>query len=140
MLKPEEFSEIVTAVSNDTPITQEQAAKLVATVQRMDLQLLIGQNALHLAVENMAVTVPALAQAVMERCGRTDKKIKKKIAEMAGAAVGDFEISLQSYLANAMFEAARLLGVSIEDFIGEAVAEAEEPAGAEAATEEGAQA
>ena len=118
MMRPEDFAEIVRALENDEAVSAEQVRALVHTVQRMDLQLLIGQNALQLAMENMTVTVPALAEAVMQRCGRTDKKIKKKIAEMAGAAVGDFELSLQSYLANAMLEAARLLDVSIEELVG----------------------
>jgi hypothetical protein len=118
MLKPEEYAEIVKAVNDKEQLTHEQAVALVRTIQQMDLQLLIGQNALQLATENMSVMIPAVAQKTMERCGRTDKKIKRRIAEMAAEAVGSFEESLQSYLAGALLEAARLLEINIEDLLG----------------------
>lgn len=118
MLKPEEYAEIVKAVNDKEQLTHEQAIALVRTIQQMDLQLLIGQNALQLATENMAVMIPAIAQKTMERCGRTDKKIKRRIAEMAAEAVGSFEESLQAYLAGALLEAARLLEINIEDLLG----------------------
>jgi hypothetical protein len=37
---------------------------------------------------------------------------------MAAEAVGSFEESLQSYLAGALLEAARLLEINIEDLLG----------------------
>lgn len=118
MLKPEEFAEIAQAISDKEDLTYEQTVALVRTIQHMDLQLVIGQNALQLAMENINTVVPELAARVLERSGRTDKKIKKSVAEMAAEVVSSCDISVQTYIANAVFEAARILDMTIEEFMG----------------------
>ena len=128
MLSPEEYGIIVKAVSEETPLTQEQANGLVKTIQQMDVQLLIGQNALQLAMENLAVAVPAIGQKVMERCGRTDKKVKHAVAEMSADLVGSCEESIQSYMIGAMLEAAQMLDVSLDELLGTEHIEEEAPA------------
>jgi hypothetical protein len=118
MLKPEEFAQIAQAVNDKEDLTYEQAIALVRTIQHMDLQLVIGQNALQLAMENINTVVPALAERVLERSGRTDKKIKKSVAEIAAEVVSSCDVSLQTYIANAIFEASRILEMTIEEFMG----------------------
>jgi len=124
MMTPEEFLEISTAATDGTPLTQDQALALVRTIQRMDLMLLIGQNALNLMVENAAETIPALSQKVVAMCGRTDNKIKRKAAELSAELFADIEMSLQTYLANAMIEGARILGVDLAELLGTELADA----------------
>jgi hypothetical protein len=118
MLSAEEYAAIVTAASNNEPVSAEQVDGLIKTVQHMDLQLVIGQNALQLAMENLETCIPAIAEKVMERCGRTDMKTKKAIAQMAGELVGQCEESVQNYVVGAMVEASRLLDIPLEELLG----------------------
>jgi hypothetical protein len=55
----------------------------------------------------------------MERCGRTDKKIKKFVSELSAQNVLQFESSVQSYVVNALMEASRLLNITINDLVGD---------------------
>lgn len=115
MLSAEEFQEIVEAVADNKTITQEQATSLIDVIHRLDLQLLIAQNGLELSLANMTVVVPDLAERVLSASGRTDNKIKKKVAELAAGVVVQFEDSVQTYLVNATLEALQLLGITPED-------------------------
>jgi hypothetical protein len=115
LLSAEEFQEIVAAVADNKTITQDQAASLIDVIHRLDLQLLIAQNGLELSLANVNVIVPDLAERVLAASGRTDNKIKKKIAELAAGVVVQFENSVQTYLVNATLEALQLLGITPED-------------------------
>jgi hypothetical protein len=115
MISAEEFQEIVEAVADDKVITQEQATSLIDVIHRLDLQLLIAQNGLELSLANVNVIVPDLAERVLAASGRTDNKIKKKIAQLAAGTVVQFEDSVQTYLVNATLEALQLLGITPED-------------------------
>lgn len=117
MINAEEFQEIVAAVADNKDITQGQAASLIDVIHRLDLQLLIAQNGLELSLANVNVIVPELAERVLALSGRTDKKIKKKIAELAAGTVVQFEDSVQTYLVKATIEAMELLGIKPEDFL-----------------------
>lgn len=117
MINAEEFQEIVAAVADNKDITQEQAASLIDVIHRLDLQLLIAQNGLELSLANVNVIVPDLAERVLALSGRTDKKIKKKIAELAANTVLQFEGSVQTYLVKATVEAMELLGIKPDDFL-----------------------
>lgn len=119
MIKPEEFEKIIKSVEDGVEITVDEVRNLIDTIRQMDLQLLIGQNALNLAIENIHVIVPTLAQQVMERCGRTDKKIKKFVSELSAQNVLQFEASVQSYVVNALMEASRLLNITLNDLVGD---------------------
>lgn len=118
MLRPEQFAEIAQAVHDEQPLTHQQAIDLVRTVQQMDLQLIIGQNALQLSMDNAFTALPALAEKVLERAGRTDKKIKKSIAALAAEAVNECDTSVQGYIAGAVLEASQLLNISLYEFMG----------------------
>ncbi len=119
MIKPEEFEKIIKSVEDGVEVTIDEVRNLIDTIRQMDLQLLIGQNALNLAIENIHVIVPTLAQQVMERCGRTDKKIKKFVSELSAQNVLQFEASVQSYVVNALMEASRLLNITLNDLVGD---------------------
>ena len=119
MLNAEEFQEIVAAVADNKDITQGQAASLIDVIHRLDLQLLIAQNALELSLANVNVVVPDLAERVLAASGRTDNKSKKKIAELAAGVVAQFEGSVQTYLVNATLEAMQLLGIKPDEFLND---------------------
>ena len=119
MIKPEEFEKIIKSVEDGVEVTIDEVRNLIDTIRQMDLQLLIGQNALNLAIENIHVIVPTLAQQIMERCGRTDKKIKKFVSELSAQNVLQFESSVQSYVVNALMEASRMMNITINDLVGD---------------------
>jgi ribosomal protein S13 len=119
LIKPEDFEKIIKSVEDGVEITVDEVRNLIDTIRQMDLQLLIGQNALNLAIENIHVIVPTLAQQIMERCGRTDKKIKKFVSELSAQNVLQFEASVQSYVVNALMEASRLLNITLNDLVGD---------------------
>ena len=119
MIKPEEFEKIIKSVEDGVEVTVDEVRNLIDTIRQMDLQLLIGQNALNLAIENIHVIVPTLAQQIMERCGRTDKKIKKFVSELSAQNVLQFESSVQSYVVNALMEASRMMNITINDLVGD---------------------
>jgi hypothetical protein len=119
LIKPEEFEKIIKSVEDGVEVTVDEVRNLIDTIRQMDLQLLIGQNALNLAIENIHVIVPTLAQQIMERCGRTDKKIKKFVSELSAQNVLQFEASVQSYVVNALMEASRLLNITLNDLVGD---------------------
>ncbi len=119
MIKPEDFEKIIKSVEDGVEVTVDEVRNLIDTIRQMDLQLLIGQNALNLAIENIHVIVPTLAQQIMERCGRTDKKIKKFVSELSAQNVLQFESSVQSYVVNALMEASRMMNITINDLVGD---------------------
>lgn len=126
IMTPDQYKEIEKAVEEGTPLTQEQIDMLIKTVSRLDGTMFVFQNSLQLMAESMASAVPQLAQKVMQRCGRTDKKIKKAIAEMAAETVVSIEESIQSYMVTCMLQLAEHLSVSIEDLIATGEPEDEE--------------
>ena len=119
MIKPEDFEKIIKSIEDGVEVTVDEVRNLIDTIRQMDLQLLIGQNALNLAIENIHVIVPTLAQQIMERCGRTDKKIKKFVSELSAQNVLQFESSVQSYVVNALMEASRMMNITLNDLVGD---------------------
>jgi len=119
MLTGDQYEQIANARATGEQVTDEQVDALLTTIQKLDLHLAIAQNALQLSIENITVAVPSLAESVMQSCGRTDQKMKKKVADMAASAVANCENSLHTYITSAFLEAARMLGEDIEDFIGQ---------------------
>jgi hypothetical protein len=117
LIDAEEFQKIVAAVEEGTEVTRDQVAGLIDVIQRLDLQLLIAQNGLELSLTNLANVVPDLAERVLALAGRTDKKIKKKIAELAAGTVAQCEDSVQTYLVKATLEALNLLGIDPETLV-----------------------
>jgi len=126
VMTPDQYREIQKAVEDGTPLTSEQINMLVATVGRLDGTMFVFQNSLQLMAESMAAAVPQLAHKVMQRCGRTDKKTSKSVAQMAADTVVSIEEAIQQYLVTCMLQLAQELGVSIEDLIDTGGPEAEE--------------
>jgi hypothetical protein len=126
VMTPAQYTEIEKALEAGTPLTDEQVQMLVKTVSRLDGTIFVFQNSLQLMAESMAAAVPQLAQKVMARCGRTDRKVAKAIAEMAANTVVSIEESIQSYLVTCMLQIAEQLDISIEDLIATGEPEAEE--------------
>jgi hypothetical protein len=118
MMTPEEFAGVAESVAAGNQITQEQAAELIDMVRRLDILVLIFQNSLELMAQNAYEAIPVIAEKVMQRCGRTDHKTKKSIAEQAATAVASCDNALQSYMTVAMIEAAKILNISVEELLG----------------------
>jgi len=119
MIKPEEFKAIVEQIEAGIVLSVEEATKLVDTIKHMDVQLMIAQNALQLSIQNLAIIVPHIASDVLAKAGRTDQKIKKKIAELAAQAVANCEDSVQTYLINSSLEAVKMFNLALDEFIAQ---------------------
>lgn len=110
MITPEDFSRIKEDIDNGSDITPEDIKSLVDTIYEMDTQLVILQNALQLAVDNSQEVIPAVAEKVLSLSGRTDTKIKKKVAQYAADVTARYEIAVHLYLAGAADKAREMLG------------------------------
>lgn len=121
MIKPEDFKKLVDDIAAGNPVSVS-IGDLVDTIKEMDLQLLISQNALELCLTNLVSVVPDLAEKVLAMSGRTEQKIKKKVAELAAGVVSQCEDSLQTYMFKAQLEAMRLMNISVDDLIAEQAA------------------
>jgi hypothetical protein len=109
MITPEDFSRIKEDIDNGSDITPEDIKSLVDTIYEMDTQLVILQNALQLAVDNSQEVIPAVAEKVLSLSGRTDTKIKKKVAQYAADVTARYEIAVHLYLAGAADKAREML-------------------------------
>lgn len=115
MISGEDFQALEEQITEGVEVAQERIKDLLDTIRALDLQLLIAQNALDLTLTNLNNVVPELAQKVLSMCGRTDQKIKKKIAELSAGVVAECEGSVQSYLAKATIEALGVLGIQLPE-------------------------
>lgn len=113
MISAEDFQKMVADEEAGLPCAFP-ISEILNTIKALDLQLVIAQNALELCLTNLVASIPALAEKVLAIAGRTDKKIKKKVAELAAGIVGECEDSLQTYMMKANLEAIKLLGVDLE--------------------------
>ena len=119
MIKPEDFKAMVEQLTEGVALSVEQAKQLTDTIKHMDIQLIISQNALQLSIQNLAIIVPHIASDVLAKAGRTDQKIKKKIAELAAQAVANCEDSVQTYLINSSMEAVKMFDLPLDEFIAQ---------------------
>jgi hypothetical protein len=117
MMTPDQFKEIEESIKSGIQITAEQARLLIDTVSRLDGPVAVFQNSLQLMADGVASAVPELANKVMQRCGRTEKKVVKSVAEMAATTIMTIESGIQSYLIQCMMQLAESLGVSLEELI-----------------------
>lgn len=117
MMTPEQFKNIEEKVKEGLQITAEQAKLLVDTVSRLDGTVAVFQNSLQLMADGVATAVPELANKVMQRCGRTEKKVIKSVAELAANTVMTIETAIQSYLVQCMMQLAESLGLSLDELI-----------------------
>lgn len=109
MITPEKYAEIAQSIEAGSPVSIEDTRELVLTIQELDAQAIILQNALNLAYDNAMVIVEALAETVMSRCGRTDTKTKRAVGKIAGNAAARYELALNAYLLGAFEEAKQML-------------------------------
>ena len=58
MLSPEDFSAIATRNDNNEAITVEEARELIRVIRRLDLLLVVFQNALELTASNAYEAMP----------------------------------------------------------------------------------
>ncbi len=117
-MNSEDFEAIIKAHTNGDQLTTEQVDSLINAVKRLDVLLLVFQNGLELLATNMNESIPELARMVQKRCGRTDSKITKAIAEMAATLVATQDDAIQGYIVNAIMNAAAHLDMSLEDLLG----------------------
>jgi hypothetical protein len=102
MITPEEFKELYDKVEADGDLEKPEVKSLVEAIIELDRQAVLLQNALVLAYDNTRVMVEALADSILQRTGRTDKKIKRAVAKIAAGALARYEIALQMFLSGAL--------------------------------------
>ena len=96
MIKAEEFKAIVEQIEAGIILSVEEATRLIDTI-----------------------TGPQIASDVPSKEGRTDQKIKKKIAELQAQAVANCEDSVQTYLINSSLEAVKMFNLQLDEFIAQ---------------------
>jgi len=109
MLTPEEFGDISKRVDDGEVLTNEETKSLLKTIYHMDVNSVIFQNCLQLAMDNARDVIPAVAEKVLSMSGRTDSKSKKKAATYAADVSARFEVALHMYLAEAAEKAFEML-------------------------------
>jgi hypothetical protein len=117
-MNSEEFTVVEEKLANGELPDLETVRAMVLDMKRLDTLLVIFQQGLELLADNAMQTIQELALAVQKRCGRTDQKTTKSIAEMAASAVTKNDELIQGYMMTAMFNAATFLEISIEDLLG----------------------
>jgi hypothetical protein len=108
VITPEQYAEIYERVQAGGDVTSDEAKLLVDSIISLDQQAVIFQNAIVLCVENARLVVESLAQGIINRSGRTDKKMRNDSAKMAANALANFENALNMYLTGAFAEAGML--------------------------------
>lgn len=115
MISAEDFQKVEQELATGaSTVASETVESLVETIKVLDFHLAITQNAIELSLANTGNVVPDIAHKVMAMCGRTDQKMKKKVAEVAAQVVVQCEDSVQTYLAKAILEAMELSNVKSE--------------------------
>lgn len=109
MINPNDFKILSEKILAAEDITTEEAHFLLQAVYEMDSHLLILQNTIELSVMNAQQVIPALAELVLRMSGRTDTKIKKKVAQTAAEITAKYEASIHLYLAGAYEEAQTMI-------------------------------
>lgn len=128
MITPEKLKEIYDIVHSDvvdTPVNKEDVKELIQTLLELDTNMVIMQNALELAIENSREIFPAMAEKVLSLSGRTDGKIKKKVAKYSAEVAARFDVSIQLYLAGAAEKAKEILD-NPSQFLNDATQEVED--------------
>jgi len=105
MLNAIDFKAISDKITNDEEISKEETKELLDLVYGLDLNLVILQNALELAVFNSQDAVGGVAEEVLKMSGRTDKKAKARAAKYAAGISSALDSAVQQYLFQASQEA-----------------------------------
>jgi hypothetical protein len=109
MLNQDKFKLLSESIFKDEDISKEDVKELLLTVYELDANLVIAQYALQLAVENAMEVIPGLAEKTLSFSGRTDGKIKKKVAKYAAEVTARYELAIQMYLSGASEQAQEML-------------------------------
>lgn len=109
MLNQEEFKEVSELINNDGTPSIEQIKSMLETIYELDANLVIAQYALELAVGNAQEVIPAVCERTLSLSGRTDSKIKRKVAQYAAEVTARYELAVQMYLSGAMEQAEEML-------------------------------
>jgi hypothetical protein len=98
MSNEEEFVLIANKIKNEEILTAEEAKKIIEIIYGLDTNLVILQSTLEFSVGTLQETLIGVSNEVLKMAGRTDKKIKTKVAKYAAAVTASYENSLQMYL------------------------------------------
>lgn len=109
MLNQEDFKVITEVISKGETLTSEQINAMLTTIYELDANLVISQYALELAIGNAHEVIPAVCEKTLSLSGRTDSKIKRKVAEYAAETTARYELAIQMYLSGASEQAAEML-------------------------------
>jgi hypothetical protein len=126
MISPDEFKEIYDRVEAGEDLSNADAKSLIEAIVELDGSVILLQNAVVLAHGNTRVVVETLAESILARTGRTDKKTKKAIAKIAASALARYEISLQMFLSGALTDDVLTEEAFAESLANDAAAVADE--------------
>jgi hypothetical protein len=102
MITSEQFKEICERIEAGEQLSTEDAKSLVEVIVALDQNSVLLQNALVLAFDNARVLVESLSEGILQRTGRTEKKIRNSVAKMAANAMARYEIALQMFLSGVL--------------------------------------
>lgn len=109
MINQEDFKAITEIISKGETLSPEQINSMLVTIYELDANLVVSQYALELAIGNAQEVIPAVCEKTLSLSGRTDSKIKKKVAQYAAEVTARFEIAIQMYIAGASEQASEML-------------------------------
>ena len=109
MINLEDFKTITETISKGETLSPEQINSMLVTIYELDANLVVSQYALELAIGNAQEVIPAVCEKTLSLSGRTDSKIKKKVAQYAAEVTARFEIAIQMYIAGASEQASEML-------------------------------
>lgn len=109
MINQEDFKAITEIISKGETLSPEQINSMLVTIYELDANLVVSQYALELAIGNAQEVIPAVCEKTLSLAGRTDSKIKKKVAQYAAEVTARFEIAIQMYIAGASEQASEML-------------------------------
>jgi hypothetical protein len=78
----EKFNAIVAKVKEQQQLNQEEAEFLVSIIAGFDAQLSLAQDVMSVTLGTANELLAETAAAVLRKCGRTDQKIRRKIAAL----------------------------------------------------------
>jgi len=78
----EKFNALVAKVKEQQQLNQEEAEFLVSIIAGFDVQLKLAQDVMSVTLGTAKELLAETAGAVLRKCGRTDQKIRRKIAAL----------------------------------------------------------
>jgi hypothetical protein len=109
-----EFNAAADKLKAGEGLTNEEGMVLLKLIGGVNANLTISNEILYVVSENLPHMVNSLADKVMRRCGRTDKKIRKSVAAMCAESIEQ------------LWSLARLRALDVADAIRNAAGETNE--------------